>query len=174
MHLLFTALHGQLGLKSFSFKTDQLEEGLDFINFVVAKGDTLVSVHLIDECSAIDLPLEAFDGKSFSTPIKNLEQDWLALLSKPVHRAPRAGHDPLEYLLKRIHNCETRMIRQLSMVSWFKALHKRAEETLTLEPDRSYLIDYYLSKIDFYRQRVVKSQTYYKQLSLQLNNLLEL
>lgn len=87
MLLLFTVYHRQKGIKSFSFHPFSLEAGLDFITYACAQqGDQLLSVHFVDQEVATEIPVTAFDGVSFSNDIRALEQEWQALLPKPVSR----------------------------------------------------------------------------------------
>lgn len=172
MRLFFTSLRDQTELRSFSYKLTQLEEGLDLLNFVFKQGDTLLNAHVVDEYSAIELPVEAFDGVSFSGPMNSLEQEWKTLLRKKVIKVPCVDRKLIELALRRVHNCEQRIAGQTAMIDRLEALTKRTEEILFLEPGRSRLINHYQSQITVYRQQVVLSQASHEQLVSTLNKLM--
>lgn len=172
MRLFFTALHNENELRSFSYKPNTLEEGLDFLNFVAVQGDVLLNAHLVDEFSAMELPLEILDGHPFSAPIKSLEQEWQALLNQPVCSPPIIDHELVEWTVKRINICETKLDSQLSTIDRLEVLCQRAQKNMLFEPGRTRLIDHYKAQITIYTKQVMQLQENHKRLEQRLNQLL--
>ncbi|MVM36196.1 hypothetical protein GO755_39665 [Spirosoma sp. HMF4905] len=84
--LFFITILEQGDFRHFHFEYDELEIGFDVLNRLVAKGNVLVKVTMIDGSSAIHLPVEAFDGQCGQSAIKALEHEWRAILMSPLNR----------------------------------------------------------------------------------------
>ncbi|WP_020599361.1 hypothetical protein [Spirosoma panaciterrae] len=69
--------------RTFSFSGVSLDSGLDIINALAKKGDTLQRVRYLDEDGISELPVYLFDGAPFAQSLANLEQDWRQLLTQP-------------------------------------------------------------------------------------------
>ena len=84
MHFYITALDQQATQRDFSCELPLIEEGLDFLSSLVAKGHTLLSVYVVEDNHRTDLPIGAFDGLPFSAVIQVLQQEWQDVLSQPI------------------------------------------------------------------------------------------
>ncbi|AKD56617.1 hypothetical protein [Spirosoma radiotolerans] len=84
MLLAFTAIDEYGHSRDFSWWFTSLEFALDVMSSLSAKGKQIVKAELIDNDRSIQLPVDGFDGKLFSTPIKQLENEWQQLLKAPV------------------------------------------------------------------------------------------
>ena len=174
MVVLFTAINNQTGPRSFSFRPTDLESGLDFLNIVQARGDSILSAHLIDEDGIIELPIETIDGIPFAAPIHKLEQEWKAVLAKCIPPVSCIDQELVDWNLKRIDNCEEKLANQVLMVERLNLLLQRAEEKLVSEPERSQLVDHYKLQIDTYNQQIANSQARHERISRRLHDLLAL
>ncbi|WP_461139981.1 hypothetical protein [Spirosoma pomorum] len=89
MLIVFTTLQ-QCQHQTHRANVATLEEGLDWLNALVATGQQLCSAYLVDQHSNIRLPADAFDGQSMTGALQDLEQQWQALLpvkAQPTKRA---------------------------------------------------------------------------------------
>lgn len=171
MVLLLTALHEE-EVVTFSFRPDKLELGLDFLNLIQAQGETILRAHLIDENGIIELPLDALDGEPFSAPIQELEREWKELLGEPSPFITHLNQELIEWNLKCIDCCETKMANQALQIDRFEWLRRRAEDVLLLEPAKSRLISRYTTLIDTYTRQKAKSEVFHKQILQRLKELL--
>ena len=85
MIIAFTAFNRRAEIQAFTCLLDSLEAGFDVVSSLVGQGNRLIEVVLIEERRIISLPIDAFDGQALSEPIRQLEQEWKRLLSKPVN-----------------------------------------------------------------------------------------
>ncbi|UHG94836.1 hypothetical protein [Spirosoma oryzicola] len=83
MFLQFTTLTKDRQWREFSCQLDELEVGLDVLLSIVKMGDQLINAYLTDGDSRLALPVEAFEGDSFSEPIGQLKREWEQLLAQP-------------------------------------------------------------------------------------------
>ncbi|RYF73287.1 MAG: hypothetical protein EOO39_10680 [Cytophagaceae bacterium] len=83
MVILLTARLSSTDTRSFSAHIPNLEEGFDFLNDFVATGFALVDVRLLDGSRIIPLPIEGFDGSPSLAAVRQLENEWTAILKSP-------------------------------------------------------------------------------------------
>ena len=122
--------------RPFCCDVPELETALDALNSIVATGEVAVKVDLISNGQKTSLPPEAFDGELMGTHIQQLENDWKAVLNKPVN--PKADfRQLLSHSSNRLH--QTYQVR----INWLEAaiiqtenLIQQAQQTLCPE---SYL-----------------------------------
>ena len=88
MFLSFTAVDKFGQIRDFSWWFTNLEFALDVMSSLSVKGRQIVRAELIDDEHSIQLSVDGFDGKLFSTPIKKLENEWQRLLKAPVNQRP--------------------------------------------------------------------------------------
>jgi hypothetical protein len=71
---------------------------LDLVNYAVAQGHTLIEATLLDDTSAISLPLAVFDGQPIQPVLDQLRRDWQAALTPaPIPREPHGPAYPPPY-----------------------------------------------------------------------------
>ncbi len=58
-----------------------MEIAFDALSSMVAKGNQLIKVELIDGDQCLLLPITVFDGQLFSPVIQELENEWRQLLN---------------------------------------------------------------------------------------------
>lgn len=88
MLLSFTIVDECGQIRDFSWWFTSLEFALDVMSSLAVKGKQIVKAELIDNDHPIQLPVDSFDGKLFSTPIKQLECEWQKILNAPVNQRP--------------------------------------------------------------------------------------
>lgn len=88
MFLTFTAIDKFGQIRDFSWWFDSLEFALDVMSSLSGKGKQIVKAALIDNDHLVQLPVDGFDGKPFSTPIKKLEKEWQQLLKTSANQRP--------------------------------------------------------------------------------------
>lgn len=76
MLIALRALNTRGEFQDFSCQPESLELALDVVSSLAAQGNRLLEVVLIEQGSTTPLPLDAFDGQSFSALIQALEQEW--------------------------------------------------------------------------------------------------
>lgn len=67
--------------RDFLLILNTFEEALDAINLIAKNCSSIEEAYLIENGKWLKLPIEIFDGKSFSGPIAELEEEWLQLLN---------------------------------------------------------------------------------------------
>ncbi|SFC01211.1 hypothetical protein [Spirosoma endophyticum] len=168
MVLFFTALHEKKKIKIFSFQPGTLELGLDLINIVSAQGDAILSAHIVDENGATEIPLDVFDGTSFSAPMQALEKQWKKLLKKPAKPVISQHTQELIGLLRKKIQIHTGMIAHLdSTIIRLEALLVQANKI-----GSARLLNHYTTLIHKYQQGIAKARRDQK-LSIDKLNLLE-
>jgi hypothetical protein len=168
-----TILDHQAQFREFSCMLDKLEVGFDFLNTVVAGGETLIKVLLIENGKESELPLEVFDGFPCLEPIQQLENEWEYLLSQPVRSISIIDQELIDLTRKRMHQCEANVSSQKLVISRFKTLLIRAEAGIRDQSIKSRLILHYKLEIDRYEQQMAKSQLYQKLVARRLDELIQ-
>ena len=70
--------------RNFTCQLEQLEEGFDLLNHIVAQGHTLVKAFIVDQSQSTSLPVEVFEGVSFVGAMQELQQEWESVLIQPA------------------------------------------------------------------------------------------
>lgn len=138
--------------RPFSCQIPQLESAFEVLTSIVATGDVLVSVDLIDHQHGLSLPTEAFDGEPIGPHLEKLEAEWTALLARPVSlqmvyqlladmatRIQENNQARIDRLELAIHQTE-RHIQQVQHQVYLEACQVRLELQLTrylLQLDRA-------------------------------------
>ena len=81
MVLHFTEVDNLGQPKEFSWWFTSLEFALDVLSNLSSAGRTIRYARVVDNGHHINLPLDAFDGKTMSSPIRELESEWQQLLA---------------------------------------------------------------------------------------------
>ena len=82
MVLYFTTADNLGQSKEFSWWFNNLEFALDVLSHLSSKGKIILYAQLIDNGHHINLPPDAFDGNTMSSPIRQLESEWQQLLAQ--------------------------------------------------------------------------------------------
>jgi len=84
MWFYLTLINPHNQTRKFSFFIMKIGLGFDVLSMLVATGVELISVQIVDGNSTIDLPVEVFGGNALSEAINELENEWLAILTRPI------------------------------------------------------------------------------------------
>ena len=87
------AIDQQGQTRDFFWQVERLEDGLEVLSSVVAKGHVLLKAQVVDNGQVTLLPLTIFDGLPFAESIRVLENEWQQLLATPLKTRPT----PLEH-----------------------------------------------------------------------------
>ena len=154
MIISFTAINKQLLIKSFAFKTEKLEDGLDFVSFVSSKGDVMLSIQLIDEYGTIDIPLEAFTEEPFSKPIQRLEKQWKKLLEPNRPVPSKHTKELIKLTRKQLRNHERLLANLDSTIDKLKVLLHRANRKTKDQVSSISVVNHYTALIQNYEQQI--------------------
>lgn len=78
-------------------KYAELEAAFELLSRLKASNSRIQRAFIFDKGQRIDLPLDAFDGQPFIGPIQQLQQEWEAILSKPL---PSSAMDTHNFLVE--------------------------------------------------------------------------
>lgn len=83
--LVFIGTNSRGLSKEYTYGDQDLESCLDQLNKLVKLGWQMDRVHYFDfdSKSALELPAQAFDGQCMKEPIRQLRNEWQALLVNP-------------------------------------------------------------------------------------------
>lgn len=84
MILWFTALDKHVQFRNFSCQLTDFDVALDVLCTITAQGSKLLTARIIDEGNHLELSVNAFDGEPLTGPIRQLKEQWQAILSEPV------------------------------------------------------------------------------------------
>lgn len=156
MYLFFKAIRTHGDVRTFMFQPDNLAVGLDFLNFICGLGDVLIEAHLADEFSTTALPLDIFDGDSFSEPMEQLEKEWQALLTNsevPTGELPIVS--VVDITSKRIEQTDQRIQNLELTIKRLELLAERAKKSTN-----DSILNHYQSLIDQYQQQIDRARVY--------------
>jgi hypothetical protein len=86
--LLLDVIDGEKQFQEISCILKSEEDAFDVISYLSTQAHQILAAYLIDRetpDSPIKLPIDVFDGNSFSRPIKKLQKEWRQILKKPVN-----------------------------------------------------------------------------------------
>ncbi|GAB3755068.1 hypothetical protein [Spirosoma pomorum] len=153
MMLIVTLLDGHQSPKDFAFQVAALEEGLTFISKLVAKGEILLRVALVDKHSLMLLPVMTFDGADFSGPMQQLEAAWKAILSKPINRPVKSGN----WVKRLMAQCELRIIQQQQQLTGIRYLITQLAEMPVVGRQKQDQIDRYCQMLIIYEAQLSRT-----------------
>jgi hypothetical protein len=88
MILFFTEIDKVGQYRDHAWWFSNMEFAFNVLSSLSLKGRQILKAELIDNDHHLPLPLEAFDGQTFSTPLQQLESEWQHLLGKSVPITP--------------------------------------------------------------------------------------
>jgi len=157
MVLFLTAINRKAEFRDFFCLLGSLEHAFDALSAIAATGDRIIEARLLDEGKWTTLPIDIFDGQSFSTAIRVLETEWQQVLAQPLHAKP--VHDPylIDLTYRQIERHKTR-IAHLRMV--IKGIEQQRQKIITtvLKPHQSRLIDRLDNSISQYQRHLERTQ----------------
>lgn len=172
--LLYLSALSTLGEeRTFRIQIDEIEMAFDLLSCVVAKGDTLIEAHLLEQGKQTPLPVEVFDGQPFSGPLQNLELQWQLILNS-LKATPSIYSDLIDWALHRIGEYEKLINNQVALINRFKILQERTQKQIFSELNRSWFIGHYEAYIDHYQNKITYLEKQNRHMSLRLNQLLGL
>ena len=145
---------------------EQLEAGFDFLNKIVASGDKLTSVQLVDDQGVIDLPIEAFDGSSVMELIEWLESQWKVSLAQPAFTTVELRVSISALINLHLTVCESKITRIRPLFNRAEILllrskeMKRSHHNQTLEKTYQATLSFYQNQLDrayANRERLLKA-----------------
>ncbi|RRB06333.1 hypothetical protein [Larkinella rosea] len=85
MWLYFNVRYPHGKRRSFHLYSEEIEQLMEAVNYVVSSGSRLLSVYLIDEEGRrTDLPVIAFDGAPMQDWMRKLETEYDLVLTSPL------------------------------------------------------------------------------------------
>lgn len=141
--------------RHFSFQMGGLEEGLDFLSGLVARGETLLKVSLSDNGKETDLPIRVFDGLRFSEFINELELEWKAILEAPSYDL-WSSQDMIECNQVLLNRCEMRIVHLELLITQIEKLHQRASIHKNVDVSLS---EKYQSILTSYCEQLIRAYT---------------
>ena len=83
MIFFLTALNRQGEMRTFWLSTE-IEAGFTFLDNAVRRGDTLISVAIMEGSQKSQLPIDIFDGQAWRPELDALKNEWKQILSHPA------------------------------------------------------------------------------------------
>ena len=118
MVIVITARNTHAEIQNFVCQLNNLEIGLDVVSLIAGRGNQLLEAVLIDQGTTMPLPLEVFDGQSFSEPIQQLEREWQLILSEKFNHE-MMGNQQVDDLIDRRIKCHHTIILRLEQAVVF-------------------------------------------------------
>ena len=161
--VFLTACDKQGNVNQFACGLDSVEAVFDFLDEVVSQGDTLLTAYMLDQLERnkrMDLPLEAFDGIPSSIAIKELQEEWQAILTDPEPHEKGPAHDEatIQLIRQRLRQYQMRIATSERMVNCFTKLLQRLQATSSLGPTRDGLMHQYKTILERSEKQLVKAQ----------------
>lgn len=147
MFLSFIAINEEGVVRNFSCQLSHLEAGFDFLSQLVAAGDTLLEVSIVEQGSVIKLPPESFDGSPFLEAIQQLEHEWNSILNGS--KTPSSSKEYEEWNQTWITVYEKRIVKLESTITRVEALFRKATTPA--------LINHYQKVLDHYQAQLEKA-----------------
>lgn len=82
--LVLTGVDSQGECREFLCQLPDIDSGFDVLSRLATNGHILVNARLLEESSWTQLPIEAFDEHPVLPIIRQLEEDWQLILTKPL------------------------------------------------------------------------------------------
>lgn len=129
MLIIIITRNAQAKIQKFSCQVDSLERGLDAVSLIAGKGHQLLEALLIDEDTTTPLPLEVFDGQSFTKPIQKLEREWQLILREKFNREMTGNQRVADLIDRRIKHHRTIILRLERAVSFAQQQLQRVQNS---------------------------------------------
>lgn len=171
MILSFTALNKQGQFRSFSCHISKLEVALDALSTIHSQGDALITAELVDEGNRMELPVDAFDGELLSNPIRQLEEQWQAVLSEPVRSVSTTTCWRAEMARQQLRLCNQRIDHYLKSINCLEWMRQQAEEAIYTEWRRTKMIRHYDTMLNQYYEYMERAKANQYVVQQRLNQL---
>ena len=113
--------------RNFTCELEQLEDGFDLLNHIVAKGHTLLEASIVDHHQSTSLPVEVFEGVSFLAAMQELQQEWESLLIQPTPALSFTQQQRIQWLEQRVQHFTRRIADIERLSAHFRGLIQRAD-----------------------------------------------
>ena len=146
-------------VRQFTCGLESVEAVFDFLNEIVAMGDTLVSAYILDQLDhhkCTHLPLEAFDGTPASTTIKSLEAEWRHILEKAQQPASPHQLAMIPLLQRRNQQYKVNIANSERMINHLTGLLYRTQSGNSAGATQDRLIQQYESSLKQYEEQLAK------------------
>jgi hypothetical protein len=162
MILTLTTINKQMEQQDYSCWVSTLEYALDTASQITSKAYCLVKASLWEENgNRLSLPIDVFDGDSFSIPINQLKIEWQAVLSQPINRQSVHHQGLIELARQHMANFRSRILR-LEI-----AIDQTNQEWCALEPLEmqdaysSTGLRQYLNELAGYERQLARAKGHY-------------
>ncbi len=164
MTFFLTAADEQGELRMFNFELYILEDGFDVLSKLVARGQTLVEVLLVDNDQITPLPAEAFDGVPLAGAIGRLEREWQVVLSGLLPQST-ANRESIDLLQRSFDRCEGDIVRLEWLITLVEGLLGQTQNRRFV--GRSQIV-HYQAALNHYERQINKVYALRSRLSLRL------
>ncbi|AKD53819.1 hypothetical protein [Spirosoma radiotolerans] len=158
MHLFLTTIDEYNQLREYACPLQQLDVAFKILNDIVMQGQTLLSSCIVEDNYTTSLPVKAFDGACFMAAMKELEQEWNNILSKPVRLASTVHHELRRMAQRRIEQSASRIAITEQTHNHLKTIRQRAKDLVARRPASANLLGYYDSLVNRYEVKLAKAR----------------
>ncbi|GAB3687424.1 hypothetical protein GCM10027592_00940 [Spirosoma flavus] len=159
MLLSFTALDEKAQWREFACDMIGLDDVFDFLSVIAAEGHIIVQASIHEDGIRTELPGEAFDGKSVTIPIRQLEKQWKKALKNPLGSPDNSDQFRQEIMRQRIAIYTSQIVWLKSSINRFQEMQQRTDAFI-FSPDRKdKLVGHYERTIANYRYLLEKALT---------------
>ena len=158
MLIAFSALNTQGEFQDFSCQLQSLEAALDVVSSMAAHGNQLLEVVLIEQGSMTPLPINVFDGQSFSAPIQALEQEWVLALKQGVRHEIVAQDRYDRMRQQRINRHQTTIIQLEQALILAQQRLQRMQNRRSPTPYHALILSQLEGTLERYQQNMAREQ----------------
>jgi len=117
-------------------------------------------VYVVDPDSLTSLPVDLFDGSSFGAGIRQLENEWKAVLSQPAVKK-KSGES---WLTQRLSVYDTKIATQELMIKSLRSLLEQVSWLSATQERKCSLAQRYQSALVTYESQLARTIFFRKQL----------
>ncbi|NEU67973.1 hypothetical protein [Spirosoma agri] len=137
---------------------EELEDVFEVLNRIVALGDTLTKVYVIDEGNRTDLPPDAFDGSAFSSSLQRMEHQWQHALCEPERAHSSEDQELIGWTKQRETMYQSTINTHQLMIQRLERLLQRTTHTLYPGSDTDRLVEHYQTLISSSQNQLSKAR----------------
>jgi hypothetical protein len=149
------AIDSQGQQREFAYHIHAYESGLDVLSMIVAQGSILLEAQMLEGNKVIELPLEVFDGTSFSDVMQGLEQEWQCVLNQPAESTEQYADEYIQLTHQIVDQHQTHTAHLEEMRTQVDKLLPQTD-IMAGDPPKGRLVSYSATPIDSLDARLVR------------------
>ncbi|GAB3281781.1 hypothetical protein GCM10027347_57630 [Larkinella harenae] len=162
--LAITSLDNQQQSRDFLGQVNDLEMAFEFLNKLVRQGNLPIRALVIEQGICTQLPVEVFDGQSWSANLQQLQSEWETLLKHSLPRPQLQSEASFDWFIRLLTLRLQQVEHFRALIQQMQQLIKTTQKGLAASPSKKRLLQHHQRSLDRYCTSLARAQAAYSNL----------